>query len=87
MSTTDLEVQLEQVVEYIEAKAGQISTVKKQIRDHKQTKKTHFKCQSATLTEKSSTNPGASDKKTSLNFLKKMKTLQNTLQSDDLQWN
>ena len=90
-------------MEHLETKADQIKIVRKQLQSHKQRPHTRTHPHMAatlpvsrggevevttTVKAKGTTPQSEQPHKTpSLEFLKKMKSLQNTLQRDDLSWN
>ena len=92
-ATADLEKQLEHLVDTLETKREQIRIVQKQLRSHK--RKGAKVC-----TSSSNLSPSAAGetmvgvqageremaRTPSLEFLRRMKCLQNTLQQDDLSW-
>ena len=102
-ATAELEQQLECLLEHLETKADQIKIVRKQLQSHKQRPRTRTHPHLAatlpvsrggevevttTVKAKGATPQSEQQHKTpSLEFLKKMKSLQNTLQRDDLSWN
>ena len=102
-TTAELEQQLECLVEHLETKADHIKIVRKQLQSCKQRPRTRIHPHMAatlpvsrggevevttTVKAKATTPQSEQQHKTpSLEFLKKMKSLQNTLQRDDLSWN
>ena len=102
-ATGELEQQLERLVEHLETKADQIKIFRKQLQSGKQRPRTKTHPHMAatlpvsrggevevttTVKAKGTTPQSEQQHKTpSLEFLKKMKSLQNTLQRDDLSWN
>ena len=90
-------------MEHLETKADQIKIVRKQLQSHKQRPRTRThphmaatlpvsrggEVEVTTIVKAKGTTPQSEQqhKTPSLEFLKKMKSLQNTLQRDDLSWN